>query len=141
MTAEESGLLGSRYYTQHPLIPLARTVANINIDGANLWGRTEDAVVLGVRGSSLEATAAAAAEAEGLSLTGDRAPEQGYVRMHREYNELHYHQPSDEYRPDFDLGGAVQQCRVAFRMGLSVANAASRPTWKAGAKFSGGDGR
>jgi Zn-dependent M28 family amino/carboxypeptidase len=173
VTAEESGLLGSRYYTQHPLIPLARTVANINMDGANLWGRTEDAVVLGVQGSSLEATATEAAEAEGLSLTGDRAPEQGYVyrsdhlvfmnagvpaayvnhglayigrlpewglRMHREYNERHYHQPSDEYRPDFDLGGAVQQCRVAFRMGLSVANAASRPTWKAGSEFSGGDG-
>ena len=42
VTAEEKGLLGSRYYAQNPLYPLNRTVAVINMDGANQFGRTSD---------------------------------------------------------------------------------------------------
>ena len=41
-TAEESGLLGARYYATHPLYPLAKTLADINIDGVNPWGKTRD---------------------------------------------------------------------------------------------------
>jgi Zn-dependent M28 family amino/carboxypeptidase len=47
VTAEERGLLGAKYYAENPLYPLERTVANINIDGMNQWGRTEDIVVVG----------------------------------------------------------------------------------------------
>ncbi len=39
-TAEEKGLLGAKYYAAHPLYPLKNTVANINIDGINAWGKT-----------------------------------------------------------------------------------------------------
>jgi Zn-dependent M28 family amino/carboxypeptidase len=39
-TAEERGLLGAKYYASHPLYPLKNTVANINIDGVNAWGKT-----------------------------------------------------------------------------------------------------
>ena len=56
-------------------------------------------------------------------------------RLREEYNEQNYHQPSDEYRPDFDLSGAVQQGRVAFRVGLGVANAPEMPTWNPGSSF------
>ena len=42
VTAEEQGLLGSQYYSINPLYPLNKTVANINIDGVNQWGRTKD---------------------------------------------------------------------------------------------------
>ncbi len=77
LTAGESGLLGSRHYTSHPLFPLARTVASINVDGVNLWGRTQDIAVIGAELSSLIVQVAAAADAEGLRLEGDRAPEQG----------------------------------------------------------------
>ena len=41
-TAEEAGLLGAKYYTQHPLYPLEKTLADINIDGVNPWGKTRD---------------------------------------------------------------------------------------------------
>jgi hypothetical protein len=51
------------------------------------------------------------------------------ARMMSDYREDHYRQPSDEYRPDADLRGAVQQGRVAFRVGLAVANARERPSW------------
>ncbi len=168
VTAEESGLLGSRYYTENPLFPLSKTVANVNVDGANFWGRTQDVVVIGAEGSSLLETVAAAADAEGLRLKGDQAPEQGYLyrsdqfsfmkagipaayiehgldyvgrmpgwgdNMREEYNAARYHQPSDEYDPQFDYSGAVQQARVVFRVGLSVANATDIPVWNEGSQF------
>jgi Zn-dependent M28 family amino/carboxypeptidase len=42
VTAEEQGLLGSQYYADFPLYPLTKTLAVINIDGINQWGRTKD---------------------------------------------------------------------------------------------------
>lgn len=51
------------------------------------------------------------------------------------YTNHRYHQPSDEYRADFDLNGAVQLARVVLRLGLAVANAAERPQWNADAEF------
>ena len=46
-TAEEEGMVGSRYYATHPLYPISKTLADINIDGTSLWGRTEDVWVAG----------------------------------------------------------------------------------------------
>ncbi len=168
VTAEESGLSGSSYYVENPLIPLARTVANVNIDGGNLWGPTEDVAVLGAEYSSIRAAAVQAARAEDLRLEGDPAPEQGYVyqsdqlsfmragvpavmvvhgldyigRMPgwgeqklQEYIETAYHRPGDEYRADLDLRGALQQGRVAFRIGLSLANGPERPVWNEGSEL------
>ena len=48
VTAEEQGLLGSEYYAVTPIYPLAKTVANINLDGFNQWGRTKDITVIGI---------------------------------------------------------------------------------------------
>ena len=45
--AEEQGLLGAQWYVQSPLFPLARTVAELNVDGANLWGETRDVTAQG----------------------------------------------------------------------------------------------
>ena len=41
-TAEEAGLLGAKYYAENPLYPLKQTLANINIDGTSVWGKTHD---------------------------------------------------------------------------------------------------
>jgi len=76
-TAEESGLLGAEWYARHPLFPLATTAAVLNVDGANLWGRTEDIAPLGVDRSELGALVRAAAEAEGMVVTPEQHPEQG----------------------------------------------------------------
>jgi Zn-dependent M28 family amino/carboxypeptidase len=163
VTAAEPGFLGSRTYVEDPAVPLERTVANINLDGVNLWGPTEDVAVIGSETSSLESIAAVAAEAEDLRLRGDPSPELGYLyrsdqlsflevgipvayvghgldyvgrmpgwgrRKLAEYRERDYQQPSDELKADADLRGGVQQGRFAFRLGLSVANAADKPTWR-----------
>ena len=54
VTAEEQGLLGSLYYSVTPLYPLDNTLADINIDGINQWGRTKDVVVVGHGNSTLD---------------------------------------------------------------------------------------
>jgi hypothetical protein len=64
-TAEEKGYLGSWYYVQHPLYPLARTVANINLDGGNVWGLTSDLISTGYGLSTLDEDLDAAATMQG----------------------------------------------------------------------------
>ena len=64
--AEEQGLLGAQWYTQSPLRPLNRTVAEINVDGANLWGVTDDVTVQGAERSGLGVFAQARADEMGL---------------------------------------------------------------------------
>jgi Zn-dependent M28 family amino/carboxypeptidase len=78
VTAEEKGLLGAKYYVENPLYPLANTVANINIDGVNQWGRTKDIVVVGLGNSTLDDTMAAAAQTQGRVLEPDAEPEKGF---------------------------------------------------------------
>jgi Zn-dependent M28 family amino/carboxypeptidase len=76
-TAEESGLLGAEWYARHPLFPLSTTAAVLNVDGANLHGRTEDIAPLGADRSGLGDVARRAAEAEGMRLAPEAHPEQG----------------------------------------------------------------
>jgi Zn-dependent M28 family amino/carboxypeptidase len=78
VTAEEQGLLGSRWYAQHPLYPLTRTVANVNMDGLSHWGRTRDVVVIGKGQSTLEDVLAEQVAAQGRALMPDPSPEKGY---------------------------------------------------------------
>jgi Zn-dependent M28 family amino/carboxypeptidase len=54
VTAEESGLLGSRYYAEQPLYPLERTLVAVNMDGLNPWGRTRDVVSIGLGQTTLD---------------------------------------------------------------------------------------
>lgn len=68
-TAEEKGLLGSQAFAEHPPVPVAHLAAILNVDGANLWGRTRDIGALGTDQSSLGAVFAQAARAEGLRVT------------------------------------------------------------------------
>jgi Zn-dependent M28 family amino/carboxypeptidase len=76
--AEEAGLLGSGWYAQSPLFPLEKTVAEINVDGANLWGETNDFTVHGVERSGLGQFARVRAEELGLTLVPDQEPEKGF---------------------------------------------------------------
>lgn len=78
VTAEEKGLLGSKYYAEHPLYPLERTLANFNIDGINVWGRTRDVEVVGVGQSTLEDTLQGLAEGQGRRLVPEATPEKGF---------------------------------------------------------------
>jgi Zn-dependent M28 family amino/carboxypeptidase len=78
VTAEEQGLLGAKYYGTHPLYPLNKTLANINMDGVNQWGKTKDLVVVGLGNTTLDDTLAAAAKARDRVLLGDAEPEKGH---------------------------------------------------------------
>jgi Zn-dependent M28 family amino/carboxypeptidase len=64
----------------------------------------------------------------------DRSPEWGR-QVVEEYTEHHYHQPSDEYDPNWNLAGMIQDAQVGFWTGLAVANADEMPTWNAGDEF------
>ncbi|HJS75684.1 MAG TPA: M28 family metallopeptidase, partial [Vicinamibacteria bacterium] len=78
VTAEEQGLLGSRFYAENPLYPIAKTVAAINMDGLNVWGRTRDVTVIGMGQSSLDDLARKFAADQGRVLVPDSEPEKGY---------------------------------------------------------------
>ena len=86
VTAEEQGLLGSLYYAINPLYPLEKTVANINIDGVNQWGRTKDITVVGMGASDLDDVLREAAKAQGRTLTPDPESEKGFYYRSDHFN-------------------------------------------------------
>jgi Zn-dependent M28 family amino/carboxypeptidase len=167
-TAEEQGLLGAEYYARRPVVPLARTVAVVNLDSMNILGQTTDITPLGADRSTLGKFVEAVAGENQVTISPDARPEQGsfYRSDHfpfakagipavsfnpgtnfvghspewakekfKEYNEGRYHQPSDEYSPNWDFSGMVQQARLAFWVGLRVANADETPQWNKGDEF------
>ena len=78
VTAEEQGLLGSRYYAEQPLYPTNKTVAAINMDGLNIWGRTSDITVVGLGQSDLDDLAREVATGQGRIIRPDAEPEKGF---------------------------------------------------------------
>jgi len=86
VAAEEQGLLGSQYYAQTPLYPLDKTVAAINIDGVNQWGRTKDITVIGLGASDLDDYLRQAAQEQGRTLSPDAEPEKGFYYRSDHFN-------------------------------------------------------
>jgi Zn-dependent M28 family amino/carboxypeptidase len=78
VTAEEKGLLGAKYYAEHPLYPPAKTLANINIDGANQWGRTSDITIVGDGNTTIDDLAREVAAMQGRTVKPDPEPEKGF---------------------------------------------------------------
>src|SRR2546426_10620845 len=167
-TAEEAGLLGAKYYAEHPLYPLQKTLADINSDGVNPWGKTHDLEDLTNSNSTLDDLLGQAAARQGRVMKPNSEPEKGgfyrvdsfefakagvpvlhaargveiigkppeYGKQKRdEYLAKHYHQPSDEVDPAWDLSGAVQDVQLLFEVGYQVANGDKFPEWKAGSEF------
>ena len=168
VTAEESGLLGSAYFGEHPTVPASKIVAALNLDVVPLIGRFRDLNVMGDNKSSLGPAIAQLVKSEGIRLSPDAHPEQGHfyrsdhfsfakvgipavsigagddyvghpaawgVQQAEDYVAHRYHQPSDEYRSDFDLSGSTQIADIVYRFGLSLGNARTVPTWNADAEF------
>ncbi len=77
VTAEEKGLLGAKYYAAHPLYPLEKTLADINMDVTNLWGRTRDVINVGKGQTTLDEILAECASAHGRVVEPDAEPEKG----------------------------------------------------------------
>jgi Zn-dependent M28 family amino/carboxypeptidase len=86
VTAEEQGLLGSQYYAVTPVYPLAKTLANINIDGINVNGRTKDMTFVGYGASDLDDYARDAAREQGRTIHADAEPEKGFYYRSDHFN-------------------------------------------------------
>ncbi|MGL3822639.1 M28 family metallopeptidase [Sphingopyxis sp. R3-92] len=78
VTAEESGLLGSKYYAENPVFPLAQTVGGVNMDALNAIGPTKDIVVVGRGKSELDAYVAKLAQMEKRVIKDEPTPEKGF---------------------------------------------------------------
>ena len=78
VTAEEQGLLGSAYYAENPLFPPAKTVANLNIDGVNFYGKTNDLSIVGFGQSTMDDITTEEAKKQDRYVTADAQPEKGF---------------------------------------------------------------
>ena len=86
MTAEESGLLGSEWYAENPVYPIETTVANINMDAMNTWGRVRDIVVIGYGSSELEDYLADAVTSQNRVIVPESTPERGFYYRSDHFN-------------------------------------------------------
>ena len=77
-TAEEQGLLGSKHYGANPLYPAAQTVAALNMDVLNQWGRTRDMTIVGMGQSEIDRFARDVGSRLGRTLRPDPEPEKGF---------------------------------------------------------------
>jgi Zn-dependent M28 family amino/carboxypeptidase len=77
VTAEEQGLLGAQYYATNPLYPLKKTLADINMDVLNTWGKTKDMTIIGLGNSTLDDTAGEVLKEHGRTVGGDPDPGKG----------------------------------------------------------------
>jgi len=168
VTGEEQGLLGSEYYATHPIYPLNKTVANLNMDALGDYGPTNDFSVTGKGQNDLEDYVEDFAKQDGKKITGDKNPGAGgYYRsdhfnfakvgvpaldinngaestdkgvawgrlQQKEYNEKHYHQPSDNYSSAMNADGMAEVANILFNVGNKLANETTFPGWKNGSEF------
>lgn len=161
-TAEEAGLLGAEYYAANPVWPLETTVANINMD--SFLPGTEvspEIVVIGAGKSQTDAWIERRATEQGRRLIPDPAPQAGgfYRSDHfplakmgvpalfaaagftghnaasRDYVQNRYHQPSDEWTPDWVMDAAAVDVNLLYAVGRDLADSREWPQWNAGAEF------
>ena len=153
--AEEKGLLGSRWYSNHPLIPLNQTVFNFDCDGAGYNDKTIASLV-DLNRTSVDELLRKGCLAFGLGLGGDPAPDQNLYERSDNYNfavkgvpavdfspgvkgldpEIlkYYHQPADEVS-SLDLDYLERFFRAYVYSAFLIGNSPTRPRWKPGDKF------
>ncbi len=159
VTGEEQGLLGSAYYADNPLFPLNKTLANINIDEANVFGRNNNEIeVVGFGYTTLEDILKDVVAQQGRKVIPDQEPQNGhYFRSDqfslakkgvpalytksvtpeddKEFTAKRYHKPSDEFDPNWDMKAAVADGDALLQVAIRVANGDKWPEWKPGTEF------
>lgn len=166
--AEEQGLLGSKYYAEHPTFAAGKIAANLNYDGGNIWGHTHDVTFIGLGKSTIDSLVQAVAAEQGRVVKPDQFPDRGYFyrsdqfsfarigvpamyldtgtefvdrppgwgkEQINHYTDVDYHQPSDEYRDEWNFDGMIEDARLGFWVGLAIANADQMPRWQQGDEF------
>lgn len=168
VTAEEQGLLGSQYYAEHPIFPLTKTVAEMNMDALNIYGKMKDIILIGYGYSDLDDYVKSVASEMGRMVRPDQEPEKGHFyrsdhfsfakqgvpaiyietgedsvehgeewtkKQKENYTANNYHKPSDEFDPDWDLSGMVDDLQLLFRVGYKLGMEDTFPNWKEGTEF------
>jgi Zn-dependent M28 family amino/carboxypeptidase len=102
-TSEEKGLMGSDWYAEHPLYPLATTVANINLDPHVLLPAARDIELIGGGRTTLEQDFAQIAQADGLKLVEESSPEAGWYFRSDQYSFARRGVPALAFRAGRDL--------------------------------------
>ncbi|MCB9279644.1 MAG: VCBS repeat-containing protein [Lewinellaceae bacterium] len=167
-TAEEIGLLGAVYYAAHPLFPIGKTVASLNMDSHFPYGKTTHAAGVVYGRSGLDGYLEAAARQQGRILVpntqqniqagiffrsdhfplaevgvpsefavgfgGAGADSTVWAQKAGAYMGM-YHQPTDEYTPDFDCSGISQDAELVFLAGKALAQSDEFPAWHANQPF------
>src|SRR5215470_8489532 len=98
-TAEEAGLLGAKWYAEHPLYPLQKTLADINIDTLNVWGKARDIEDTSYGFSDLDDLLAAAAKRQGRAMIANPRPEKGSIYRADNFPQW---KPGNEFKPKRD---------------------------------------
>jgi hypothetical protein len=158
VTAEEKGLLGSRYFAGRPTVPFNQIVANINLDMFLPLYALKVIEVQGFAESSLGESVRAAAKTQGVEVQTDREPEQNRFIRSDQYSFIRrgvpslafklgyefgspdettrrnwvrdvYHQPGDDTKQPIHADAAARFNRVIMTLLQQVANDAARPTW------------
>jgi Peptidase family M28 len=154
-TGEEVGLLGSRYYAEHPLVPLKQTIFNLNNDGAGYTDTTLVAVI-GLERTGAKAEIEAGIKAAGLTVFAEPAPEQGlfdrsdnvslaakgvpaptFSPGFKAFDEVlfkNYHQVSDQAET-VDTAYLLRFCQAFGHTARLIANRVGRPQWSVGDKY------
>ncbi|UOQ73357.1 M28 family metallopeptidase [Hymenobacter cellulosilyticus] len=94
VTGEEQGLLGSMYYANHPLFPVRKTVADLNMDDLPNTGPMRDLTVIGYGQSELDEYARAAAQEQGRYIQPDQNADKGYFFRSDHFSFAHVGVPS-----------------------------------------------
>lgn len=155
LTAEEQGLIGSNYFVENPLIPLDKIVFNFNTDGAG-YNDTSLVSVMGYDRTGVADLIDQGAEAVGLTVVADPAPEQGlfdrsdnvsFARKgipalsfspgFKAFDQAlmkNYHQVSDE-ASTLDYDYLYKYCAAFIRTARLIADHPDRPFWVSGDKY------
>lgn len=155
LTGEEVGLLGSRYYAEHPLVPLKQTVFDLNTDGAG-YNDTTIVSVVGLERTGAKAEIETAAKAVGLGVFAEPAPEQGLFDRSDNVNFAVKGVPAPTFTPGFkafdvaigkyyhqaidnpeslDFNYVYRFCQAYAYAARLIADRPTRPQWSAGDKY------
>lgn len=86
VAAEEQGLLGSKFYAEHPSVAPGKIAANINFDGGNIFGRAKDIIYVGKGKSTMDDYVEAIAKMQGRVVTADQFPDRGFFYRSDQFN-------------------------------------------------------
>ncbi|MFT3907859.1 MAG: M28 family metallopeptidase [Ferruginibacter sp.] len=113
VTAEEQGLWGSDYYAQNPVYPIDKTVANLNMDMLNTWGKTKDIGMVGEGQNELEDYLKEEATKVNRYVTHDMTPETGSYYRSDHFNFAKVGVPSLDLKYGIDVLGKGREYGAA----------------------------